>query len=70
MSLSVAILDAIKNIAYHLRPVKKVDVNKKQKPKDDFRIGDILARRMAMGYGEEDIMVVEEDVKEEGRETR
>ena len=62
MSLSVAVLDAIKNKNYHLRPVEKKDINKKQKPKNDFGIGEILARRMAMGYGEEDSM------EEEGKD--
>ena len=63
MSLSVAVLDAIKNKAYSLRPVEKKDI-KKIKPKDDFAICEILKRRMAMGYGEEDIMEEEEDVTE------
>jgi hypothetical protein len=53
MSLSVAVLDAIKSKAYHLRPVEKKDI-KKQRPKNDFGIGEILARRMAMGYGDDD----------------
>ena len=48
MSLSVAVLDAIKNKAYRLRPVQKKDVIQ-NKPKNDFGIGEILARRMAMG---------------------
>ena len=61
MSLSVAVLDAIKNKAYRLRPVDKKDI-KKVKPKDDFAIGEIFARRMSMGYGEEDIM------EEEGKD--
>ena len=64
MSLSMAVLDAIKNKAYRLRPVEKKDVNKKQKPKEDFGIGEILARRMAMRYGEEDIMEEEGGVTE------
>ena len=61
MSLSVAVLDAIKNKAYHLRPVENKDI-KKIKSKDYFAIGEILARRMAMGYGEEDPM------EEEGKD--
>ena len=64
MSLSVAVLDAIKNKAYRLRPVEKIGSNKKAKPNDDLGIGEILARRMAMGYGEEDILEEEEVANE------
>ena len=64
MSLSVAVLDAIKNKAYRLRPVENIGSNKKAKPNDDLGIGEILARRMAMGYGEEDILEEEEVANE------
>ena len=64
LSLSVAVLDAIKNKAYRLRPVENIGSNKKAKPNDDLGIGEILARRMAMGYGEEDILEEEEVAKE------
>ena len=60
MSLSVAVLEAIKNKAYRLKPVEKIDSNGKNAPKDDLGIGEILARRMAMGYGQEDSLDEEE----------
>ena len=55
MNLSVAVLDAIKNRAYNLRPVVKKDSDKKAKCADDG-MAEILARRMAMGYKEDSIM--------------
>ena len=55
MNLSVAVLDAIKNKAYNLRPVEKKDSDKKAKCVDDG-MAEILARRMAMGYKEDSIM--------------
>ena len=61
MSLSVAVLEAIKNKAYRLKPVEKTDSKVKNLPKDDLGIGEILARRMAMGYdGQEDSLEEEE----------
>ena len=55
LNLSVAVLDAIKNRAYNLRPVEKKDSDKKAKCVDDG-MAEILARRMAMGYKEDSIM--------------
>ena len=61
MSLSVAVLEAIKNKAYRLKPVEKTDSKVKNLPKDDLGIGEILARRMAMGYdGQEESLEEEE----------
>ena len=54
VSLSEAVLDAIKNRAYNLRPVEKKDSDKKVKCGDDG-MAEILARRMAMGYREDSI---------------
>ena len=51
MTLSGAVLDAIKNKAYSLRPLEKEDAREKTKSKEDLGIAQILARRMAMGYG-------------------
>ena len=42
MSLSVAVLEAIKNKAYRLKPVEKTDSKVKNLPKDDLGIGEIL----------------------------
>ena len=52
MNLSTDLLDAIKNKTYHLRPVKIAE-NKRRRnsPSEDFKIAQILARRIAMGYG-------------------
>ena len=60
MSLSVALLEAIKNKAYRLKPVEKTNSNLTTLPKDDLGLGEILARRMAMGYGQEDSLEEEE----------
>ena len=54
LSLSVAVLDAIKNRAYNLRPVEKKDFDKKVKCVNDG-MAEILARRMATGYREDSI---------------
>ena len=55
MELSVAVLDAIKNKTYNLKPVKKPEVKRKaRKENHDYNIGEILARRLAMGYGLEE----------------
>ena len=62
MTLSVSVLDAIKNKAYSLRPLEKEDAREKTKSKEDLGIAQILARRMAMGYA--DIWEEEEEVKE------
>ena len=50
MTLSEAVLDAIKNKTYSLRPLKKEDARKKRNSNQDLGISQILARRMAMGY--------------------
>ena len=52
MTLSEAVLDAIKNKSYSLRPIEREDRMKKSKPKEVFGIAQILARRMAMGFGD------------------
>ena len=59
MNLSEAVLDAIKNKTYSLRPLGKEDEKKKTKLKEDLGIAQILARRMAMGYAD-----IWEEVKE------
>jgi hypothetical protein len=59
MNLSSDLLDAIKNQTYHLKPVKMIQKQRRQSsPPDDFNIAKILARRIAMGYGN-----IEEDNK-------
>jgi len=50
VALREAVLDAIKNKAYSLRPLEKENPRKKMKCKEDLGIAEILARRMAMGY--------------------
>ena len=52
MTLSKAVLDAIKNKSYSLRPIEREDRMKKTKPKEVLGIAQILARRMAMGFGD------------------
>ena len=55
MALSGAVLDAIKNRSYNLKPVDKVKVKRKaRRDHPDYNIGEILARRLAMGYGMEE----------------
>ena len=61
MTLSEAILDAIKNKSYSLRPLEREDRMKKTKPKEVLGIAQILARRMAMGFGD---IWEEEEVKD------
>jgi hypothetical protein len=52
MNLSSDLLDAIKNQTYHLKPVKMIQKKRRQSsPPEDFNIAKILARRIAMGYG-------------------
>ena len=59
MNLSSDLLDAIKNQTYHLKPVKMIRKKRRQSsPPEDFNIAKILARRIAMGYGN-----IEEDNK-------
>ena len=50
MALSEAVLDAIKNKSYSLKPIENDDRMKMTKPKEVLGIAQILARRMAMGY--------------------
>ena len=52
MSLSAAVLDAIKNKTYTLKPVER-NIRKKES-NEDHGIREILSRRMAMGYAEEE----------------
>ena len=54
MPLSVAVLDAIKSKNYKLKPVKWLGKERK-KIKDGFNLemAEILARRISMGYTEE-----------------
>jgi len=55
MELSGAVMDAIKNKTYSLRPVQKQTVKRKMvREPQDYNIGEILARRLAMGYGMEE----------------
>ena len=55
MALSGAVLDAIKNKTYNLKPVEKIEVKRKvRRENQDYNIGEILARRLAMGYGMEE----------------
>ena len=59
MNLSSDLLDAIKNQTYNLKPVKVIQKKRRQSsPPEDFNIAKILARRIAMGYGN-----IEEDNK-------
>jgi hypothetical protein len=59
MNLSSDLLYAIKNQTYHLKPVKMMEKKRrKSSPPEDFNIAKILARRIAMGYGN-----IEEDNK-------
>ena len=52
MDLSGAVMDAIKNKTYNLKPVEKPAVKRKvRRANQDYNIGEILARRIAMGYG-------------------
>ena len=52
MNLNTDVLDAIKNKTYHLKPVKRNQKKRRQSsPPEDFNIAQILARRIAMGYG-------------------
>ena len=52
MNLSVDLLAAIKNQTYSLRPVKIPKQKRRQSsPAEDYNIAQILARRIAMGYG-------------------
>ena len=52
LELSGAVMDAIKNKTYNLKPVEKPAVKRKvRRENKDYNIGEILARRMAMGYG-------------------
>ena len=52
MELSGAVMDAIKNKTYNLKPVEKPAVKSKvRRANQDYNIGEILARRIAMGYG-------------------
>ena len=54
MPLSAAVLEAIKNRDYNLKPVKLLG-NTEKKRNDGFssEIAEILARRISMGYAEE-----------------
>ena len=54
MPLSTAVLDAIKSKNYKLKPVKWLGKERK-KVKDGFNLemAEILARRISMGYTEE-----------------
>ena len=53
MNLSADLLDAIKNRTYRLRPVRITEKKRRQSsPAEDYNIAQILARRIAMGYGE------------------
>ena len=55
MDLSGAVMDAIKNKTYNLKPVEKSTVKKKVcRDNQDYNIGEILRRRLAMGYGMEE----------------
>ena len=55
MDLSGAVMDAIKNKTYNLKPVEKSNVKRKvHRDNQDYNIGEILARRLAMGYGMEE----------------
>ena len=55
MELSGAVMDAIKNKTYSLKPVQKQTVKRKMvREPQDYNIGEILARRLAMGYGMEE----------------
>ena len=55
MDLSGAVMDAIKNKTYNLKPVEKCTVKKKVfRDNQDYNIGEILRRRLAMGYGMEE----------------
>ena len=56
MHLSVAVLEAIKNKAYSLRPLEQMPYNKRHGIKRDLSMAEIIARRMAMamGYREEE----------------
>ena len=52
MNLSVDLLAAIKNQTYSLRPVKFNKKKRRQSSRaEDYNIAQILARRIAMGYG-------------------
>ena len=51
MNLSTDVLDAIRNKTYQLRPVKTQKKRRQSSPPVDFNIAQILARRIAMGYG-------------------
>ena len=52
MERSGAVMDAIKNKTYNLKPVEKPAVKRKvRRENQDYNIGEILARRLAMGYG-------------------
>ena len=53
MHLSVAVLEAIKNKAYSLRPLEQMPYSKRHGIKRDLGMAEIVARRMAMGYREE-----------------
>ena len=55
MELSGAVMDAIKNKTYSLKPVEKPTVARKaRRDPQDYNIGEILARRLAMGYSMEE----------------
>ena len=54
MHLSVAVLEAIKNKAYSLRPLEQMPYNKRHGIKRDLGMAEMVARRMAMGYREEE----------------
>ena len=55
MELSGAVMDAIKNKTYSLKPVQKHNGKRKlRREPQDYNIGEILARRLAMGYGMEE----------------
>ena len=55
MDLSGAVMDAIKNKTYNLKPVEKSNVKRKVcRDNQDYNIGEILRRRLAMGYGLEE----------------
>ena len=55
MDLSGAVMDAIKNKTYNLKPVEKSTVKRKVcRDNQDYNIGEILRRRLAMGYGMEE----------------
>ena len=52
MELSGEVLDAIRNKSYRLKPVSRSSSRqeKEKKKKGESSIGEILARRLAMGY--------------------